>query len=105
RRVLFRSSNLVEGQEVIMPFYNPKRIAGPLIVLICNLAASGAVAKVSGVKVTRHTGPARVFDTEAEATEAVTHNEIKEGDVLVIRHTGPKGGPGMPKCFLFLLFW
>lgn len=89
--------DLTEGQEVIMPFDNPKRADGPLIVLKGNLAPSGAVAKVSGVKVSRHTGPARVFDTEAEATEAVTHNQIKEGDVLVIRHIGPKGGPGMPE--------
>ena len=88
---------LTEGQEVIMPFDNPKRKDGPLIVLKGNLSPSGAVAKVSGVKVNRHTGPARVFDTEAEATEAVTHNEINEGDVLVIRHVGPKGGPGMPE--------
>jgi len=90
-------AGLKEGQEVIMPFDNPKREDGPLIVLKGNLSPSGAVAKVSGVKVNRHTGPARVFDTEAEATEAVTHNEINEGDVLVIRHVGPKGGPGMPE--------
>ena len=90
-------AGLKEGQEVIMPFDKPKREDGPLIVLKGNLSPSGAVAKVSGVKVNRHTGPARVFDTEAEATEAVTHNEINEGDVLVIRHVGPKGGPGMPE--------
>lgn len=89
--------DLKEGQDVIMPLDKPKREDGPLIVLHGNLAPEGAVAKVSGVKVSRHTGPARVFDTEAEATEAVTHNEIKEGDVLVIRHVGPKGGPGMPE--------
>lgn len=90
-------AGLKEGQEVIMPLDKPKREDGPLIVLKGNLSPSGAVAKVSGVKVSRHTGPARVFDTEAEATEAVTHNEINEGDVLVIRHVGPKGGPGMPE--------
>lgn len=90
-------AGLKEAQEVIMPLDKPKREDGPLIVLKGNLSPSGAVAKVSGVKVSRHTGPARVFDTEAEATEAVTHNEINEGDVLVIRHVGPKGGPGMPE--------
>ncbi|WP_085991243.1 dihydroxy-acid dehydratase [Oceanobacillus senegalensis] len=89
--------NLLEGQDVIMPFDNPKRKDGPLIVLKGNLSPTGAVAKVSGVKVKRHTGPARVFDNEKEATEAVLNNEIKEGDVLVIRYVGPKGGPGMPE--------
>ena len=89
--------DLVEGQKVITPLDQPKRKDGPLIVLKGNLAPRGAVAKVSGVKVKRHTGPARVFNTEGEATEAVMNNEIKEGDVLVIRYVGPKGGPGMPE--------
>src|SRR5699024_1358540 len=88
---------LEEGQDVIMPFDKPKRKDGPLIVLKGNLSPEGAVAKVSGVKVSKHTGPARVFNTEKEATEAVMKNEIKEGDVLVIRYVGPKGGPGMPE--------
>lgn len=89
--------SLKEGQEVIMPFDKPKRSDGPLIILKGNLSPEGSVAKVSGVKVSRHTGPARVFNTEAEATAAVMNNEIKEGDVLVIRYVGPKGGPGMPE--------
>ncbi|MCH4826190.1 dihydroxy-acid dehydratase [Planococcus halocryophilus] len=88
---------LQEGQVVIMPFDNPKRKDGPLIVLKGNLSPSGAVAKVSGVKVKRHTGPARVYNNEKEATDAVMANEINEGDVLVIRYVGPKGGPGMPE--------
>ena len=88
---------LEEGQKVIMPFDNPKRKDGPLIVLKGNLSPNGAVAKVSGVKVKRHTGPARVYNNEKEATEAVMANEINEGDVLVIRYVGPKGGPGMPE--------
>ncbi|WP_042222185.1 dihydroxy-acid dehydratase [Oceanobacillus manasiensis] len=91
------ADSLTEGQEVIMPFDKPKRADGPLIVLKGNLSPSGAVAKVSGVKVNRHTGPARVFDTEKEATAAVMDNKINEGDVLVIRYVGPKGGPGMPE--------
>ena len=94
---LAEAAPLKEGQDVILPFDNPKRKDGPLIVLKGNLAPSGAVAKVSGVKVKHHEGPARVYDTEAEATEAVMNNEINEGDVLVIRHVGPKGGPGMPE--------
>ncbi len=84
--------DLAEGQDVIMPLDKPKRKDGPLIVLKGNLSPEGSVAKVSGVKVTRHTGPARVFDTEEAATKAVMNDEIKEGDVLVIRYVGPKGG-------------
>lgn len=85
------------GQKVITELKNPKRPDGPLIVLKGNLSPTGAVAKVSGVKVNRHTGPARVFNTEEEATQAVIDDKIKEGDVLVIRYVGPKGGPGMPE--------
>lgn len=94
---LAEAPSLEDGQKVIMPFDNPKRADGPLIVLKGNLAPSGAVAKVSGVKVSRHTGPARVFNTEKEATAAVMDNKINDGDVLVIRYVGPKGGPGMPE--------
>ncbi|HLS20548.1 MAG TPA: dihydroxy-acid dehydratase [Bacillota bacterium] len=89
--------DLVEGQDVITPIDEPKRKDGPIIVLKGNLSPTGAVAKVSGVKVNYHEGPARVFNTEREATEAVMNNEINEGDVLVIRHVGPKGAPGMPE--------
>lgn len=89
--------DLKDGQDVILPLDNPKRADGPLIVLKGNLSPTGAVAKVSGVKVKHHEGPARVFDNEKEATDAVLNNEINEGDVLVIRYVGPKGGPGMPE--------
>ncbi|WBX82130.1 dihydroxy-acid dehydratase [Virgibacillus salarius] len=89
--------SLTEGQDVIMPINKPKREDGPLIVLKGNLAPRGGVAKVSGVKVKRHSGPARVFNTEKEATAAVMSNQINEGDVLVIRYVGPKGGSGMPE--------
>ncbi len=88
---------LSDDQDIIHPLSNPYRADGPLIVLKGNLSPSGAVAKVSGVKVKRHTGPARVFNNEDEATNAVMNNEINEGDVLVIRYVGPKGGPGMPE--------
>ncbi|WP_018932091.1 dihydroxy-acid dehydratase [Gracilibacillus lacisalsi] len=88
---------LSDDQDIIHPLSDPYRADGPLIVLKGNLSPSGAVAKVSGVKVKRHTGPARVFNNEDEATNAVMNNEIKEGDVLVIRYVGPKGGPGMPE--------
>lgn len=89
--------SLKEDQVVITPLDKPKRKDGPLVILKGNLAPRGAVAKLSGVKVKTHEGPARVFNTEAEATEAVLNNEIKEGDVLVIRQVGPKGAPGMPE--------
>lgn len=89
--------DLAEGQEIIMPFDKAFSKDGPLVILKGNLAPSGAVAKVSGVSVTTHTGPARVYNTEKEATQAVMDNKINDGDVLVIRYAGPKGGPGMPE--------
>ncbi|HET7656649.1 MAG TPA: dihydroxy-acid dehydratase [Bacillales bacterium] len=89
--------SLSEGQKVITPLDQPKHPTGPLVILKGNLAPEGAVAKISGLKVTKITGPARVFDTEEEATEAILNNEIQAGDVLVIRYVGPKGGPGMPE--------
>ncbi|WP_026867492.1 dihydroxy-acid dehydratase [Jeotgalicoccus marinus] len=89
--------DLTPGQDVIMPLENPKRKDGPLIVLKGNLATEGAVAKVSGVKVRRHVGPAKVYDTEQEAIEAVMANEVVKGDVVIVRYVGPKGGPGMPE--------
>ncbi|MBM7710933.1 dihydroxy-acid dehydratase [Enterococcus xiangfangensis] len=88
---------LKEGQQIIMPFENPKRKDGPLIILHGNLATEGAVAKVSGVKVRRHEGPAKVFNTEDEAIDAVLADEVVDGDVVVVRYVGPKGGPGMPE--------
>ncbi|WP_026690441.1 dihydroxy-acid dehydratase [Alteribacter aurantiacus] len=86
---------LHEGQEIIRPVSEPFKESGPLYVLKGNLAPAGAVAKMSGLKVSKLTGPARVFDSEKEATKAVLANEINAGDVLVIRYAGPKGGPGM----------
>ncbi|MCL7745512.1 dihydroxy-acid dehydratase [Halalkalibacter alkaliphilus] len=85
---------LKEGQEIIS-FDNPKRETGPLVILKGNLAPDGALAKMSGLKIKKITGPARVFDSEADATNAVLNNEINPGDVIVIRYVGPKGGPGM----------
>jgi len=97
RENLGMSPDLKEGQEIITPIDQPLRKDGPLVILKGNLAPSGAVAKVSGVSVKVHTGPARVFDTEKEAADAITHDRVKEGDVVVIRYVGPKGGPGMPE--------
>lgn len=94
---LASAPSLKEGQKVITPLDQPKRKDGPLVVLKGNLSPRGAVAKLSGVEVEVHEGPARVFNTESEATEAVLNDQINEGDVLVIRHVGPKGAPGMPE--------
>ena len=88
---------LAEGQDVVMTLENPKRKDGPLIVLKGNLAPDGAVVKVSGLKERRHEGPAKVFNTEEAAIEATLNGEIVEGDVVVVRFVGPKGGPGMPE--------
>ncbi|WP_101842518.1 dihydroxy-acid dehydratase [Halobacillus sp. Marseille-P3879] len=88
--------SLFDDQEII-DFDNPKHATGPLVILKGNLAPEGAVAKISGLSVTHITGPARVFDKEEEATNAILNNEIKPGDVLVIRYAGPKGAPGMPE--------
>jgi dihydroxy-acid dehydratase len=87
--------SLKEGQDVIRAFADPIRKSGPLVVLKGNLAPEGAVAKMSGLKLSDFTGPARVFDSEEAATDALVEDKITEGDVIVIRYAGPKGGPGM----------
>ncbi|MCF8567396.1 dihydroxy-acid dehydratase [Alicyclobacillus tolerans] len=94
---LMEAEALKVGQEIIRPLDNPLKPNGPLVVLRGNLAPEGAVAKMSGLKNLRFSGPARVFDSEKEATEAITRDEIRKGDVVVIRYAGPKGGPGMPE--------
>ena len=83
------------GQRVVAPFDQPLRPTGPLVVLRGNLAPEGAVAKVSGLRRTAITGPARVFDSEEDATAAVVADRVRPGDVVVIRYEGPRGGPGM----------
>jgi dihydroxy-acid dehydratase len=88
---------LKENQSIIRSFDAPLKPSGPLVVLRGNLAPEGAVAKMSGLKNLRFSGPARVFNGEEEATLAIMNNEIRKGDVLVIRYAGPKGGPGMPE--------
>jgi dihydroxy-acid dehydratase len=83
------------GQDVIRPWENPVYPQGHLAILRGNLATEGAVAKVSGIKRTAMTGPARVFDSEEACSEAIWAGRIRAGDVVVIRYEGPKGGPGM----------
>jgi len=84
-----------EGQDVIRPIDRPKYPHGHLAVLKGNLAPEGAVAKTSGLATTRITGPARVFESEEDAMAAILGDAIAEGDVVVIRYEGPRGGPGM----------
>jgi len=88
---------LKEGQDVIRPIENPLKKEGSLVVLNGNLAPEGAVAKMSGLKVTKLTGPAKVFDSEQLAMDALLSDQIKAGDIVIIRYVGPKGGPGMPE--------
>jgi dihydroxy-acid dehydratase len=83
------------GQEVIRPWGNPMYPRGHLAILRGNLAQEGAVAKITGVKNPVITGPARVFESEEAALEAILGDKIKPGDIVVIRYEGPKGGPGM----------
>ncbi|KGX85770.1 dihydroxy-acid dehydratase [Pontibacillus litoralis] len=94
---LAQCPSLQEGQQVIKTLEEPIKPTGPLVLLKGNLAPEGAVAKMSGQTITRFEGTAKVFNSEAEATEAIVRNDIQAGDVLVIRHVGPKGGPGMPE--------
>ncbi len=83
------------GQEVIRPISNALYAQGHLAILKGNLSPEGCVAKITGLKNPVITGPARVFDSEDAAMEAIMAREIKAGDVVVIRYEGPRGGPGM----------
>jgi len=82
-------------QDVVHPFDSPLYPVGHRNVLRGNLAPEGAVAKTTGLKNTRITGPARVFESEEASLAAILADEIRPGDVLVIRNEGPRGGPGM----------
>ncbi len=84
-----------EGQSVVYSIESPIKPHGGLVILRGNLAPDGCVLKVAGHERTRHTGPARVFECEEDAFAAVQEGEIREGDVIVIRGEGPRGGPGM----------
>src|SRR5574341_1377148 len=82
-------------QDVIRPWSKPIYAQGHLAILKGNLATEGCVAKITGLKKTSITGPARVFDSEPACMKAIMAKRIKPGDVIVIRYEGPKGGPGM----------
>ncbi len=83
------------GQDVVHPVSDPLKPNGGLVILKGNLAPEGGVVKIAGHERPYHRGPARIFDREEDAMSAVTHGEIKAGDVVIIRYEGPRGGPGM----------
>ena len=83
------------GQVVLRPVNNPLKATGGLVILHGNLAPEGCVVKVAGHERMRHRGPAKVYEREEDAFEAVKRGELQGDDVVVIRYEGPKGGPGM----------
>jgi dihydroxy-acid dehydratase len=94
---LIEAESLREGQSIIHPFDRPVKPTGHLQILYGNLAPEGSVAKITGKEGTQFMGRARVFDSEPEANAAIRNKQIHEGDVVVIRYCGPRGGPGMPE--------
>ena len=89
--------DLSSEQKVIRPVADPIYAQGHLAILKGNLSPEGCVAKITGLKNPKITGPARVFDDEQSALAAIMAGRIKAGDVMVLRYLGPKGGPGMPE--------
>ncbi|ARU27133.1 dihydroxy-acid dehydratase [Cellvibrio sp. PSBB006] len=87
----------IDMPRVIYPVSAPIYAHGHLAILKGNLAVDGAVAKITGLKSPKITGPARVFNDEDSAMDAILNDQIRAGDVLVLRYLGPKGGPGMPE--------
>jgi dihydroxy-acid dehydratase len=87
----------VKDADVIRPLENPYRATGGLAILFGNLAPEGAVVKAGGVapEMLRHEGPAVIFESQDEALAGILKGQVKAGDVVVIRHEGPRGGPGM----------
>ncbi|MDA2909432.1 dihydroxy-acid dehydratase [Nitrospiraceae bacterium AH_259_D15_M11_P09] len=90
-----RQATETAGQQVLRSLSNPIKPTGGMVILKGNLAPEGCVVKVAGHERMTHRGPAKVFDREEDAFTAVQRNEIRAGDVVVIRYEGPQGGPGM----------
>ncbi|WP_423924697.1 dihydroxy-acid dehydratase [Candidatus Palauibacter sp.] len=88
---------LAANQSVVRGLADPIKASGHLRILYGNVAERGAVAKITGKEGDVFEGPARVFDSEAEANRAIGEGRIRKGDVIVIRYEGPRGGPGMPE--------
>jgi dihydroxy-acid dehydratase len=92
-----KNAQQLKEQNIVVPVKKPLRDSGGMVVLKGNLSPDGCVVKVAGVAKLKHSGPARVFDTEQACAEAVAKREIVKGDVVVIRYVGPRGAPGMPE--------
>ncbi|UCD58165.1 MAG: dihydroxy-acid dehydratase [Candidatus Hydrogenedentota bacterium] len=92
----------IADSNVIRPLSNPYHGTGGLAVLFGNLAPEGSIVKQSAVapEMLRHSGPARIFESEGEAAEAIIARKIRRGEVIVIRYEGPKGGPGMQEMLM-----
>lgn len=89
--------SLIDGQKVIVPLEHPLKESGHIQILFGNLAERGSVAKITGKEGEFFQGPAVVFDNEFDVIAGISEGKVKEGDVVVIRYCGPKGGPGMPE--------
>ncbi len=87
--------NFKPDGKIVKDFAHALHPSGPMVILKGNLAPEGCVAKIGGLKVFSHRGPARIFDGEEETLTAILAKKIKKGDVIVVRYEGPKGGPGM----------
>lgn len=87
--------DLAHDQHIVMPLDKPLHPTAPLVILKGNLAPEGAVCKIAGLSITSHRGPAKVFNSEEETFDAIMNHHVTDGDVVVIRYEGPKGGPGM----------
>jgi dihydroxy-acid dehydratase len=94
---LEEAQDLPAGQDLMYPWEHPIKQTGHLQILYGNLAPQGSVAKITGKEGTFFEGPARVYDSEEAVNTGLEANEVKAGDVIVIRNVGPKGGPGMPE--------
>ena len=92
---LDKTPDYPENQKIILPFSDPIKPDGHLVILRGNLAPEGAVAKITGKEGSTFAGRARVFDSEERALRAILDGSIRAGDVVVIRYEGPRGGPGM----------
>jgi dihydroxy-acid dehydratase len=88
---------LQEGQDLVHSLDNPIKKTGHIRILFGNLSPEGAVAKITGKEGEFFEGPARVFDDEQSAIDAMGNREVKAGEVIIIRYVGPRGGPGMPE--------
>ncbi|HKT74897.1 MAG TPA: dihydroxy-acid dehydratase [Steroidobacteraceae bacterium] len=95
RENLANTGMYLANQDIVRPLSDPLKKDSHLVVLYGNVAPEGAVAKITGKEGLAFSGRARVFDGEERATQAILAGEVKAGDVVVIRHEGPKGGPGM----------